>query len=134
MRTRTTVLQPFTHQWIDTYSGAGNGKYRGELKRALEAVTWYALAFSLPLSQVVIRLDGLYGNAAPLTDVLNTGLGVIARSKEYTMLDRAEVKARLTGPADGECTHPESGASRALYDCPDIPLTPPTPTNRVCQL
>jgi hypothetical protein len=131
VRTRTTVLQPFTHQWIGTYSGAGNGKYRGELKRALEAVTWYALAFSLPLSQVVIRLDGLYGNAAPLTDVLNTGLGVVARSKEYTLLDRAEVKARLTGPADGECTHPESGASRALYDCPDIPLTPEGPRVRL---
>ncbi len=123
VRTRTTILQPFTHQWLGTYAGAGNGKYREELQRALEAVTWYALAFSLPLSQVVIRLDGLYGNTAPLTDVLNNGLGVIARSKEYTMLDRAEVKARLTGPADEECTHPESGVSRALYDCPDIPLT-----------
>src|SRR5258708_5294687 len=84
VRTRTTVLQPFTHQWIGTYSGAGNGKYRGELKRALEAVTWYALAFSLPLSQVVIRLDGLYRNTAPLTHVLNNCLGVISRSKEYT--------------------------------------------------
>jgi hypothetical protein len=80
---------------------------------------------------VVIRLDGLYGNAAPLTDVLDTGLGVVARSKEYTLLDRAEVKARLTGPADGECTHPESGASRALYDCPDIPLAPEGPRVRL---
>jgi hypothetical protein len=80
---------------------------------------------------VVIRLDGLYGNAAPLTDVLDTGLGVVARSKEYTLLDRAEVKARLTGPADGECTHPESGASRALYDCPDIPLAPGGPRVRL---
>jgi hypothetical protein len=30
-RTRTTVLQPYTHQWIGTFSGAGNGDYRGEL-------------------------------------------------------------------------------------------------------
>jgi hypothetical protein len=63
--------------------------YRGELKRALEAITWYALA--LPLSQVLVRLDGLYGNAAPLTDVCNTGLGVIARSKDYALLDREAV-------------------------------------------
>jgi hypothetical protein len=40
VRTRTTVLQPFTHQWIGTYGGAGNGKYRSELKRALGAITW----------------------------------------------------------------------------------------------
>ncbi len=70
VRTRTTVLQSFTHQWIGTYSGAGNGKYREELKRALQAITWYALAFSLPLSQVVIRLDGLYGNAHAMRNEL----------------------------------------------------------------
>src|SRR5260370_30053641 len=70
----------------------------------------------------VIRLDGLYGNAAPLTDVLSTGLGVIARSKEYTLLDRAEMKAVLARPPALVCTHPESGATRALYDCPDISL------------
>jgi hypothetical protein len=122
VRTRTTVLQAFTHQWIGTYGGAGNGTYREELKRALQAVTWYAMAHALPLSQVVIRLDGLYGNAAPLTDVLSTGLGVIARSKEYTLLDRAEVKAVLARPPALVCTHPESGATRALYDCPDILL------------
>lgn len=131
VRTRTTVLQPFTHQWMGTYSGAGNGKYREELQRALEAVTWYALAFSLPLSQVVIRLDGLYGNAAPLSTVLNTGLGVITRSKDYTLLNRAEVKARLARPPDGESTHPESGAARTLYDCPDISLTPAGPRVRL---
>jgi hypothetical protein len=30
-RTRTTVLQAHTHQWVGTYGGAGNGDYRGEL-------------------------------------------------------------------------------------------------------
>lgn len=122
VRTQTTVLQSFTHQWIGTYSGAGNGNYREDLKRALQAVTWYAMAHALPLSQVVIRLDGLYGNAAPLTNVLSTGLGVIARSKDYTLLDRAEVQAVLARPPVEICTHPESGVTRTLYDCPDISL------------
>ncbi|MEO6888749.1 MAG: hypothetical protein ABI324_07105, partial [Ktedonobacteraceae bacterium] len=131
VRTRTTVLQPFTHQWIGTYSGAGNGKYRGELKRALEAITWYALSLSLPLSHVLVRLDGLYGNAAPLTDVLHTGLGVIARSKDSALLALEEVKARLARPAECHCTHPESGTFRALYDCPDIPLSPTGPRVRL---
>ena len=125
VRTRTTVLQPFTHQWIGTYGGAGNGKYREELKRALQAVTWYALAHALPLSQVVIRLDGLHGDAAPLTEVLRTGLDVIVRSKDYTLLDRAEVQTILARPPALICIHPESGATRALYDCPDISLREP---------
>jgi hypothetical protein len=131
VRTRTTVLQAFTQQWIGTYGGAGNGKYRGELKRALEAITWYATALALPLARMLVRLDGLYGNAAPLTNVVNAGLGVIARSKDYTLLDRETVRARLARPPDLECTHPESGASRSLYDCPDIPLAPNGPPMRV---
>ncbi len=131
VRTRTTVLQPFTHQWIGTYSGAGNGKYRNELKRALEAITWYATALSLPLSHVLIRLDGLYGNAAPLTDVLHTGLGVIARSKDYTLLDLSIVKATLARSPVEECTHPESQTYRALFDCSEVPLTPTGPKVRL---
>jgi hypothetical protein len=131
VRTRTTVLQAFTHQWIGTYGGAGNGDYRGELKRALEAVTWYALAHRLPLAQMLIRLDGLYGNAAPLSDVLRSGLGGIGRSKDYGLLDREAVRARLAGPPDLECRHPESGACRSLYDCPDLTLTEAGPLVRV---
>src|SRR5207253_11323213 len=36
MRTRTTLLQAHTHQWMGTFGGAGNGDYRGELNRALQ--------------------------------------------------------------------------------------------------
>ena len=43
-RTRTTVLQPFTHQWIGTFAGAGNGDYREALRHALQAITAYATA------------------------------------------------------------------------------------------
>src|SRR5258707_13968923 len=34
VRTRTTALQMHTRQWIGTYSGKGNGDYRGELASA----------------------------------------------------------------------------------------------------
>src|SRR5712691_2459787 len=131
MRTRTTVLQAHTHSWLGTFSGPGNGDYRGELKRSLEAIIRYATALGLPLSQVLIRLDGLYGNAAPLTDVLTSGLGVITRGRDYALLDLPEVKQRLAHGPDQESTHPESGAYRALYDCPEIPLSPTGPRVRL---
>lgn len=70
-RTRTTVLQPFTHQWMGTFSGPGNGDYREELRYALQAITAYAAAFALPLSHVIVRVDGLYGNTAPVTEILS---------------------------------------------------------------
>ncbi len=101
------------------------------MKRSLEAIIRYATALCLPLSQVLIRLDGLYGNAAPLTDVLTSGLGVIARGRDYALLDLPEVKQRLAQDPDQESTHPESGASRALYDCPEIPLSPTGPRVRL---
>ena len=130
-RTRTTILQAHTHQFLGTFGGAGNGDYRGELKRALEVITSYATLLALPHTQMLVRLDGLYGNAAPLTDVLASGLGVIARSKDYALLDVPEVKAVLAHPPDAERTHPESGMYRALYDCPDIALTPTGPRVRL---
>ena len=130
-RTRTTILQAHTHQFLGTFGGAGNGDYRGELKRALEVITSYATPLALPHAQMRVRLDGLYGNAAPLTDVLASGLAVIARSKDYALLDVPEVKAVLAHPPDAERTHPESGTYRALYDCPDIALTPTGPRVRL---
>src|SRR5450759_2592035 len=35
VRTRTTLLQAHSHQWLFTSGAAGNGDYRGELLRAL---------------------------------------------------------------------------------------------------
>jgi hypothetical protein len=127
VRTRTTILQAHTHQWVGTFGGSGNGNYRGELLQALQSITAYATALSIPLSQILVRLDGLYGNAAPLLDLLTCGLGVIVRGKDYALLDLPQVKARLARPPDQLCTHPESGASRALFDCREVPLTPSGP-------
>jgi hypothetical protein len=130
-RTRTTVLQPYTHQWIGPFSGSRNGDYREELRQALQAITVYAAAFSLPLSHVIVRVDGLYGNKAPLNEILSFQCGVIGRSKEYTWLDLPEVQTRLQSAPDAQVTHPESGTVRDLYDCLAVPLTPAGPVVRL---
>jgi hypothetical protein len=46
------------------------------------------------------------------------------RGKDYQLLKRTEVQARLHLPPDQHLTHPESGICRALYDCPDLALGP----------
>jgi hypothetical protein len=122
VRTRTTLLQAHTHQFLGTFGEAGNGDYRGELLRALQVINRYAGKLATPPAQVLVRLDGLYGDAAPLTDVLNSGLGVIARCKDYALLDLEKVQLRLMHPPDATTTHPESGVTRALFDCLDVPL------------
>jgi hypothetical protein len=76
-------------------------------------------------------LDGLYGDAAPLLDVLSADLSVIARSRAYHLLDLDIVKLRLLRSPDHVSTHPESGMTRALYDCDSVPLTPTGPQVRL---
>jgi hypothetical protein len=131
VRTRTTLLQAHTHQFMGTFGGAGNGDYRAELKQVLQVLTKYATTHKLLPSQILVRLDGLYGDAAVLTDVLDASLGLIGRSRNYALLDLAEVQAVLARPPALVCTHPESGALRALYDCPDTPLTAGGPRVRL---
>lgn len=121
-RTRTTILQAHTHHWLGTFGGPGNGDYRAELVRASEAITRYASWLCLPLSQILVRLDGLYGNGAVVGEFLASGLGIIVRCKDYGLLDLPTVAARLNLPPDHHTTHPESGASRALFDCLDVAL------------
>ena len=132
VRTRTVILQAHTHQFLGTFGAPGNGDYRGELRRAIGVIiTSYAATLGLLPASVLLRLDGLDGDAAPLLDVLSTGLGVIARSRAYHLLDLDIVKSRLLCAPDQVSTHPESSATRALYDCASVPLTPAGPNVRL---
>ena len=131
VRTRTVLLQAHTHQFLGTFGAPGNGDYRGDLRRASQVITSYATQMELPTASMLVRLDGLYGDAAPFLDVLSAGLGVIARSRAYHLLDLDEVSPRLLRAPDHVSTHPESGMTRALYDCPAVFLTPAGPEVRL---
>src|SRR5947209_15813590 len=91
VRTRTTVLQAHTHQWVGTFGGPGNGEYRGELRRTGEAIRAYLQAHGHPLSQTLVRLDGQYGNGAIVVDLAD--LPYVLRGKDYHLLDLPEVQA-----------------------------------------
>jgi len=118
VRTRTTLLQAHTHQWLGTFGGAGNGDLRGELQRACQVAILYAQSHQLHPAQILIRLDGGYGDTAVLSDALAMGLGLIARSRDYALLGRPEVQAALVHAPTACSVHPESGVVRLLYDCP----------------
>jgi hypothetical protein len=122
VRTRTTILQAHTHQWLGTYANAGNGDYRGELLSALQAITSYATKQDLSLSRIILRLDGQYGDFAVVGEMASYKLCYLTRGKDYSVLDLPAVQARLQRPPDQVITHPESGTCRALFDCAKIPL------------
>jgi hypothetical protein len=86
------------------------------------AISTYIHEQSVPLSQAVIRLDGQYGNGAIVADL--AGLAYVMRGKDYDLLDLESVQARLAQPPDQQTTHPETGTCRALFDFPDLSLSP----------
>jgi hypothetical protein len=133
VRTRTTVLQAHTQQWLGTFSGAGNGDYGAELDAACTVVVAYLHANGLSPAQAVLRLDALYGNASPLAHIQHAGLGFLTRGRDYQLLDHPSVRARLAQPCDLTVQHPETQVRRELFDVgyitdwleptPDLALT-----------
>lgn len=59
-----------TRQWIGTYAGKGNGDYRGELASALQAITTYVQQFAFSSEMALVRLDGQYGDASVVAQIL----------------------------------------------------------------
>lgn len=122
VRTRTTILQAHSHQWLGTFGNAGNGEYRAELRRAVAAIQRYAKAHAWSGERMLVRLDGQYGTGAVLAEL--AGLAYVMRGKDYQLLDRPEIQARFHLPADQQFSRPESRLERTLYDCPDVAIGP----------
>jgi hypothetical protein len=83
IRTRTTALQMHTRQWVGTYAGRGNGDYREELASALQAITAYLKHFALPSEVALVRLDGQYGDAAVIAQLILAGVYLVTRGRGY---------------------------------------------------
>src|SRR5579885_2551493 len=66
VRSRTTVLQAHTHQFLGTFGNPGNGEYRAELRRAVTAIQSSRETHHHPEERVLLRLDGQYGTGAVL--------------------------------------------------------------------
>jgi hypothetical protein len=86
------------------------------------AIQSYLKAHHHPEERALLRLDGQYGTGAVLSEL--AGLAYVLRGKDYQLLKRAEVQARLHLPPSQRLEHPESGLVRALYDCPDLAIGP----------
>jgi hypothetical protein len=93
------------------------------------AIQTYLTAHRFPAERTLLRLDGQYGSGAVIADMAD--FAYVTRGKDYAVLDRPDVQARLHLPADQHLTSAESGVCRALYDCPDQRLSENGPLMRV---
>ncbi len=122
VRTRTTVSQAHTYQWLGSFGNRGNGHYREELRQGLATIRRYLTAYHREAAHTLLRLDGQYGNGAVLSDV--AGFTFVTRGKDYHLLDHPQLQARLHLPPDQVQQRPESQMARSLYDCPEVPVGP----------
>jgi hypothetical protein len=129
VRTRTTVSQAHSYQWIGSFGNRGNGRYREELRKGLAAIGRYLTIHHLPQERALLRLDGQYGNGTVLSDVAS--FAFVTRGKDYHLLDHPLIQARLHLPPDQFQQRPENPMVRSLYDCPAIPVGPEETSYRV---
>jgi hypothetical protein len=109
VRTRTTVLQMHTRQWIGTYGGKGNGEYRGELTSALRAITTYLTHFAFPSEVALVRLDGQYGDAAVIAQLILAGVYLVTRGRGYQLLVNPQIQRILAHPPTASVTASNTG-------------------------
>jgi hypothetical protein len=116
VRTRTTALQMHTRQWVGTYAGRGNGDYRDELASALQAIITYLKHFALPPEVALVRLDGQYGDAAVIAQLMLAGVYLLTRGRGYQLLEHPQIQAVLAHPPTARVTAMNTGEVVELFE------------------
>ena len=116
VRTRTTALQMHTRQWVGTYSGRGNGNYRDELASALRAITAYLTRFAFTAQMALVRLDGQYGDAAVIAQIMLAGVYLVTRGRGYQLLEHPQIQRVLAHPPTASVTRMNTGEGVELFE------------------
>ena len=120
VRTRTTVQQAHSREWIDTRGAAGNGTPQEDLEAICAKLVTYAQAHALGTKQLVVRLDGLYGFRWAVRMLFKNKLGVLVRCAHYALLDDLAVRAVLSRAPIATYTQAESDVVREVFEVPSF--------------
>jgi len=131
VRTRTTALQIHTRQWIGTYAGRGNGDYRGELASALQSITTYLAHFALTAEVALVRLDGQYGDASVIAQIMNAGVHLVTRGRGYQCLEHPQIQQVLQHPPTTNVMSMSTSTVVELFEGGWLPLGENLPQARV---
>src|SRR5438270_3374508 len=116
VRTRTTALEMHTRQWVGTYAGKGNGDYRGELASALRAIIAYLKHFAFPPEMALIRLDGAYGDATVVAQLLLASTPFVTRWRGYLLLEHPQIQRVLAHAPTASMARMNSGVVVELFE------------------
>jgi hypothetical protein len=123
VRTRTTVLQAHTHQWIATFGNPGNGEYRVELRRAVTAIQSYRKRAPPPrracdccawmANMALVPSSPIWPASHMSCEAKTIGSLTEPRSRPVCIYQKTSSSAA-----------PPSQLVRTLYDCPDVAIGP----------
>jgi len=131
VQTRTTALQIHTRQWVGTYAGKGNGDYREELASALQAITGYLKLFAFSSEMALVRLDGQYGDASVVAQIMCAHVHVVTRGRGYQLLEHPQIQRVLAHPPTAHVSRVNTGEVVELFDGGWLPLDEGLPLVRV---
>lgn len=120
VRSRITVLQSHTHEWLGTFGFAGQGQRKVWVPRACDAIVAYLQARSLAVQSGVVRIDGEFGWAEDVLQIQQKGLGYLGRCADYELLHHPQVRAALCAGTTVQMTTPDSGVVRQVFDVPNL--------------
>lgn len=116
VRTRTTVQQAHSREWLGTWGNAGNGDPYGELDASCKAIVRYQKARGLAPNQALVRLDGLYGHARAAQVLQQQGVGFLLRVADYGLLREPAVQAALAQAPTARFVQPDTQTEREVFD------------------
>ncbi len=116
LRTRSTIAQSHTSEWLGTFGSVGNGTAGKDLERACTLVQRYLKQHQKKGDQAIIRLDGYYGLPAFVNQIQHHQLGYILRGRDYGLLEHGSVQALLKATTPELWPYPEGDQMREIFD------------------
>jgi len=113
------------------YSGKGNGDYRAELAFALLAIRTYLRHFTFSSDGALVRLDGQYGDASVIAQIIEAGVSLVTRGRGYQILEHPQILQTLAHPPTASVTGMNTGHVLELFDGGWLQLGEGLPRTRV---
>lgn len=122
VRSRLTVQQAHTGEWLGTYGEAGNGTRWPRLVKAADRIVQYLRAHGLEPSAGLLRFDGEYGWAHTVLVLAERALGYLMRCVDYRLLELPQVQRALVQTPQ-RFEQVDTGTVRQIFECGWVPWT-----------
>jgi hypothetical protein len=120
IRTRTAVLLSHAGMWLPGMAQPGNGHRAVLLDDGCKQIVALCAQIAMAPQSVVVRADGEFGTLPQIAQIAGHSLGWLVRGKEYTLLQRPEVRDVLARGSERRFRQHGSPIVREMFDVPEF--------------